>query len=45
METQLRTDLLAWLAADAELSAGLNAIAEEAAKLQLGGRDLVAPPG
>lgn len=30
METQLRTDLLAWLAADAELSAGLNAIAEEA---------------
>jgi hypothetical protein len=30
METQFRRDLLAWLAADAELSAGLNAIAEEA---------------
>lgn len=30
METQFRTDLIAWLAGDAELSAGLNAIAEEA---------------
>lgn len=30
METQFRRDLLAWLAGDAELSAGLNAIAEEA---------------
>lgn len=29
METQFRRDLLAWLADDAELSAGLNAIAEE----------------
>lgn len=30
METQFRADLLAWLAADAALAAGLNAIAEEA---------------
>jgi hypothetical protein len=30
METIFRRDLLAWLAGDAELSAGLNAIAEEA---------------
>ena len=29
METAFRRDLLAWLAGDAELSAGLNAIAEE----------------
>ena len=30
METQFRRDLLAWLAGDAELSAGLNAMGEEA---------------
>ena len=30
METAFRRDFLAWLAADAELAAGLNAIAEEA---------------
>lgn len=30
METQFRADLLTWLAGDAELAAGLNAIAEEA---------------
>lgn len=30
METQFRTDLLAWLASDAELTQGLNAIAEGA---------------
>lgn len=30
METIFRRDLLAWLASDVELSAGLNAIAEEA---------------
>ena len=29
METRFRRDLLAWLADDAELSAGLNAVAEE----------------
>lgn len=29
METRFRRDLLAWLADDAELSAGLNALAEE----------------
>ncbi len=29
MELQFRRDLLAWLAADAQLGAGLNAIAEE----------------
>lgn len=29
METRFRTDLLAWLAGDAVLAAGLNAIAEE----------------
>lgn len=30
METQFRADLIAWLADDAELAAGLNTIAEEA---------------
>lgn len=30
METQFRADLIAWLAEDAALSVGLNAIAEEA---------------
>lgn len=30
METQFRAGLLAWLTSDTELSAGLNAIAEEA---------------
>ena len=30
METRFRSDLLAWLAGSAELSAGFNAIAEEA---------------
>lgn len=30
METQFRRDLLAWLAGDAQLAGGLNAIAEEA---------------
>lgn len=33
METQFRADLLAWLAGDAELAAGLNAIAEEAPRV------------
>ena len=36
MESRFRRDLLSWLAADAELSAGLNAIGEES--------PLAAPP-